>query len=768
MNSNENEQLKVEIDINIVVRDGDNDHIENEKLASSSGGSGNNNEYDNDDDDDEFLDIYGFRYSKKASGKTIEVLNEMAQEDETENSENWFHFIRNRCEDKIDRLAKLEHDRSFIDLVNKGIPRHYRKKVWLSYLEASSLEDFRKEYFKLLKEKETQSKIRDYKTEIKLDLDRTFPNHLLSNDETFKEKIQNILFVYSINNPNVGYCQSLNYISYILLLIIEDGKGRSFWCLNYIADKILPDYFTHTMLGAQIDQQVFNDLLCDMFPDLMNHFKRIGVVIQILTIEWFLCLFSTILPVQFALIIWDNLFVRGNNAKQILNTIRYVEYLSISNSFAVVTFLFNNTQQTSPKRIGVVMSRKKIQDLKLKHWQITKKQVKDNEEQKDIKYLMKFTSFSLDKLKSLKEEFDILSHDGTGIGYLQFHQIIMRFFPNWKDLENLSNDDKQNSENLTKLMEKMFEAMDEDNDRLLNFKELVKGLSILSQGTFDQKLRLIFKSFAIESKTYLTKPEIQSMIELAIFFKKIDTDRFTRTQKFLEQLEEHTTFEGLKKMALENTLILESFQTPTNPFSPVNHGPADSSTREGLKRRNEDRLNSISSLSSNNNNNNNSNNNSSNNNHNNNNNNNKHNNNNSDNCNNNNNSNNNSSNIGNITSTPQSSSSSTSTTTPQPSKFSTDLDNLKKKITGEPIIKKIINKKTNQNNESNSNNNNGGKKNTDNNDKKSNNDNNNNNNNNKKSNENIEKESVSSSTHQSQQQQRSNIDKDHLDPCIIM
>eukprot|EP01133_Synstelium_polycarpum_P020199 gene20199-24220_t len=396
----------------------------------------------------------------------------MAKEDEDMLTEEWTQFIRNRCEGDVDLIMeRVKNDKrllqSFHDLVAMGIPTCYRKKVWLMFLDASSLEEFRRGYFKVLKEKE-EAPIKNYMTEIKLDLDRTFPTHILAEDTQFKDAIQNILFVYSLKNPSVGYCQSLNYISYLLLLII-DNEEQSFWCLNSIAEKILPEYFTHTMLGAQIDQQVFHDLLCLMFPELITHFKSIGVVIQILTIEWFLCLFSTILPAQ--------------------------------------------------------------------------KQVKDSEELKDIKYLMKITSFDLTKLKSLKEEFDVLSHDGTGIGYLQFHQLILRFLPDWKELESSS------GRELMKLLEKMFEAMDEDNDRLLNFKELVK-----------------------ENKNYLTRNEVKSMIDHvhAIFYNQqlatmppeVTDELQKKTQIFLESLGDQTTLEGLKRVAQEYPLILESFQTP--------------------------------------------------------------------------------------------------------------------------------------------------------------------------------------------------------------
>ncbi|KAF2074789.1 hypothetical protein CYY_003892 [Polysphondylium violaceum] len=542
------------------------------------------------EDPNVFFDMYGFEYDKEKDKALIQVLKEQKTLEDTK-VEEWSAYIKNTCSniDDIIRLKRVFNEESFLDLLYQGIPSIYRKSIWTMFLDCYQ-QDFKKDYYWTLlhddyddsnqsdvdemsdddddnsKSKKNHSSF-VYQNDIISDLERTFPNHPKSKDEEFKKTIKRILLVYSITNPSVGYCQSLNYIVFFLLMITENEE-LTFWCLCHITDKLLPDYYTHTMLGAQIDQNVLIELIQELFPELIAHFKSIGAIIQTLSIEWFLCIFTVSLPAQSVLIIWDNLFLRGSkvllevalaliemNLSALLKTKNHAEVVSILSNKPFNKDLFS-TIQNSFKRIGVVLSKKKIINLKQKHWEITKQDIKEKEEEKEYKYLVKQTQFSIEKLKSLKSEFNILSHDGTGIGFLQFQQLMLRFLPDWKETD-------------IALLEKLFASMDEDQDKLLNFKEIVKGISTLSNGNVDQILTFIFKLFAIDND-YLTKNQVKALINHVdnIYFKpyfkdypeETTTNYIAKKEEFIDSLQEQTSFEELKKIASENPLILESFQ----------------------------------------------------------------------------------------------------------------------------------------------------------------------------------------------------------------
>lgn len=62
---------------------------------------------------------------------------------------------------------------------------------------------------------------RERNKELELDLDRTFPGHPLLDKESQYgvqgiEALHRVLNSYALYNPEVGYCQSMNFIAGIL------------------------------------------------------------------------------------------------------------------------------------------------------------------------------------------------------------------------------------------------------------------------------------------------------------------------------------------------------------------------------------------------------------------------------------------------------------------------------------------------------------------------------------------------------------------------
>eukprot|EP01132_Coremiostelium_polycephalum_P005103 gene5103-6351_t len=494
-----------------------------------------------------YIDKYGFDHNWKSDEITIKNLINQSRYEEEVLQDEWNQLLKNQCQDNIKNLSKVLNHDSFLELLSQGVPSNLRKDVWLILFDCNKLE-FKREYYSRVSKEDLP--LINYQTEIKLDLERTFPNHPKSKDEKFKEQIQRILLVYSITNPAV------------------EDEENTYLCLCSIVETIAQEYYTTTMLGAQVDQNVLSDLLTDFFPDLTKRMKSIGALLPVFSMEWFLCLFSTSLPPQLFLIIWDNLFLRKSRVlfEIALSLIELFESdLMLAKSHSDVALilakithqdLFKCIQQ-SYKRIGSVLSKKKIQDLRLKHWTITKKIVKDSVDEKELKFLMKTTPFSIEKLKSLKEEFEILSQDGTGIGFLQFQQLVLSFLPDWNDMSILLN---------------LFNSMDDDLNNILSFKEVVKGLAHLSHGTFNQKLE--------GNKGYLTRLELKSLVDhvYKVYFEpqfknldeQLKQQHLQKKQDFLNNLSlDSTTFQELKKIAIENTSI---FQLPQNPTTINNCG----------------------------------------------------------------------------------------------------------------------------------------------------------------------------------------------------
>uniref|UniRef100_A0A8C5K4J4 Rab-GAP TBC domain-containing protein n=1 Tax=Jaculus jaculus TaxID=51337 RepID=A0A8C5K4J4_JACJA len=132
---------------------------------------------------------------------------------------------------------------------------------------------------------------------IRTDLNRTFPDNV-----RFRKTAE----------PCVGYCQGMNYIAGYLILITK-SEEESFWLLDALVGRILPNYYSPAMLGLKTDQEVLAELVRMKLPAvaaLMDDGH--GVLWTLLVSGWFNCLFMDILPVETVLRIWDCLFNEGS------------------------------------------------------------------------------------------------------------------------------------------------------------------------------------------------------------------------------------------------------------------------------------------------------------------------------------------------------------------------------------------------------------------------------------------------------------------------
>ena len=81
--------------------------------------------------------------------------------------------------------------------------------------------------------------------------------------------LRRLLRAYALRAPAVGYCQSMNFLSALLLLHMQEEK--SFWTLAAIVEDILPhSYYETSMLGARVDQYAFHACIAWKFPEVLN------------------------------------------------------------------------------------------------------------------------------------------------------------------------------------------------------------------------------------------------------------------------------------------------------------------------------------------------------------------------------------------------------------------------------------------------------------------------------------------------------------------
>ncbi|XP_043572323.1 TBC1 domain family member 2A isoform X2 [Chiloscyllium plagiosum] len=264
----------------------------------------------------------------------------------------WTNYLSGRSFGEIQPSPELKN------MIRNGVPKEYRRHVW-KWCTDRWVRRIRecydgKRYQELLKL--CKNKDQAASKQIELDLHRTLTNNRLFTSPNSKmvQKLRRVLLAYSWQNPHIGYCQGLNRLAAIALLILREEED-AFWCLVAIIDCIMPeDYYSKTLTGSQVDQRVFKDFLSEKLPRLMSHFDQYNVDLSYITFNWFLVVFVDSLQSNILLKVWDAFLYEGTKVifRYALAIFKYneEEILKLNDNLAIYDYLRYLTQNISEGR----------------------------------------------------------------------------------------------------------------------------------------------------------------------------------------------------------------------------------------------------------------------------------------------------------------------------------------------------------------------------------------------------------------------------------
>ncbi|XP_045383678.1 TBC1 domain family member 9B isoform X3 [Lemur catta] len=487
-------------------------------------------------------------------GRKASIVDPGLEAKEKMKEESWnihfFEYGRGVC---MYRTARTR------ELVLKGIPESLRGELWLLFSGAWNEMVTHPGYYAELVEKST-GKYSLATEEIERDLHRSMPEHPAFQNELGIAALRRVLTAYAFRNPTIGYCQAMNIVTSVLLLY--GSEEEAFWLLVALCERMLPDYYNTRVVGALVDQGIFEELTRDFLPQLSEKMQDLGVISSI-SLSWFLTLFLSVMPFESAVVIVDCFFYEGIRvilqvALAILDA-NMEQLLGCSDEGEAMTVLGRyldnvvNKQSVSPPiphlhalltsgddppaEVDIFellkVSYEKfsslraddIEQMRFKQRLKVIQSLEDTAKRSVVRAIPVDIGFSIEELEDLYMVFKAKHLASQYWGSSSMAAV--RRDPSLPYLEQYRIDASQFQDLFASLTPwgcgvhtpvlagRMFRLLDKNKDLLINFKEFVTGMSGMYHGDLTEKLKVLYK---LHLPPALSPEEAESALEAAHYF----------------------------------------------------------------------------------------------------------------------------------------------------------------------------------------------------------------------------------------------------------
>lgn len=217
---------------------------------------------------------------------------------------------------ELGQWDRLKTEGRLQQLVREGVPHSLRSSLWPRLLDTQAMQSkMEMQYTEVvsLTGLPGASSLQSSR-QIEKDLLRTLPTNVcFSGPEAvgvprLRRVLRGIAHVF----PDIGYCQGMGMIAATLLLFLKEEDA--FWMMVCIVKDLLPSsYYSANLWGAQADQLVLRSLVATHLPRLDSLLSRHSIELSLITLHWFLTLFTSVLHIRLTVRVWDRLFQEGNS-----------------------------------------------------------------------------------------------------------------------------------------------------------------------------------------------------------------------------------------------------------------------------------------------------------------------------------------------------------------------------------------------------------------------------------------------------------------------
>ena len=223
----------------------------------------------------------------------------------------------------------------FRELGRKGFPHEQRSAIYEHLLHLNDFEvKYGVDYFSKCLKTDIPSSIGRV---IQVDIPRTLSSFVSTCGEMTKsilmKMLRDVLWAFAVHKPEVGYCQSMNFIGAFFLSLFGSAK-KSFYALVQLIDSPtspyvglhIPGYYAPGMSQLLLDIEVLEVMTRSRVGErgYRSFFEKREISnLSMIVSEWFHTLFITVFPIRTVYRVFDFVVANSGGSNKIIFRIAY-------------------------------------------------------------------------------------------------------------------------------------------------------------------------------------------------------------------------------------------------------------------------------------------------------------------------------------------------------------------------------------------------------------------------------------------------------------